>query len=72
MADDQTTTAQPVQPAFVDAQTPQRANQQAIIDVAALVESRQADESKFPGGRFLVNGVYVDADGNKHKDQKSE
>jgi hypothetical protein len=53
--------------------TPQRANQQAIIDVAALVESRQADESKFPGGRFLLpSGVYVDADGNPHKDQKSE
>ncbi len=62
---------QPQQPVFVDASTPQRANQQAIIEVAALVDRLRKDET-VPGGRFLVNGVYVDADGNKHKDQKSE
>jgi hypothetical protein len=78
MADDKTgqpdeETKQPVPPAFVDAISPQRAEQQAIAFAAAEAKRLKLDEElKYPGGRYLVNGIYVTAEGERHKDQKSE
>jgi hypothetical protein len=47
--------------------------QLAIAQAQEQARREQKDESRFPGGRYLLpNGQYVDAEGNKHKDQKSE
>lgn len=57
------------------------AEQKAIADAGLEAQRKQLDESDFPagfnsdgtpraGGRYLVNGKYVTADGIAHKNQK--
>lgn len=74
--DQVTTDTQPQQPQAPIMVSPQFAiadTQRAIAEASRIAELEQKDESKFPGGRYLLpSGVYVDAEGNKHKDQKSE
>ncbi len=63
---------QPQQPQLVvtDVQTQLRLEQQAIARAAQEAEEKQMDETE-PGGRYLVNNVFVDAEGKPHKDQKT-
>ena len=64
---DETDIQQPIiQPIILD---PVAAQQKAISEAAAEAERKQADETE-PGGRYKVNGVYVNALGEKHKNQK--
>ena len=74
MADnDQAQIQQPVQVVVADVQTALAQEQKAIAEAARKAELEQKDESKFPGGRYLLaNGTYVNAEGKPHKDQKSE
>ncbi len=53
-----------------DVQTQLRLEQQAIARAAQEAEEKQMDETE-PGGRYLVNNVFVDAEGKPHKDQKT-
>ncbi len=63
---------QPQQPQLVvtDVQTQLRLEQQAIARASQEAEEKQMDET-VEGGRYLVNGVFVDAEGKPHKDQKT-
>ena len=77
-SDDQKPPEQPAQqsqqqqPTLVvtDVQTQLRLEQQAIARAAQEAEEKQMDETE-PGGRYLVNKVFVDAEGKPHKDQKT-
>lgn len=57
------------QPQVVIVQDPVIAAQQAIAAAAREAELKHLDETQ-PGGRYKVNGVYVDAEGKPHKNQK--
>jgi hypothetical protein len=76
MADnDQVTNDQTQQPPIIVTINPQdavRAEQAAYAQAMVKAEQEQKDET-VEGGRYrLPSGVFVDAEGKKHKDQKSE
>lgn len=48
----------------------QRINRE-LAEAAAEAEKRNADETA-PGGRFIVDGVMVDAEGKPVKDDKKD
>lgn len=56
------------QPAPVNETEGQRVNR-ALAEAAEEAEARQADEMP-DGGRFMVDGALVDADGQPVKDKK--
>jgi hypothetical protein len=76
MADDQTTTTDqtaqaPAQVVFANPQDAIRAEQAAYAVALQQAQLEEKDET-VEGGRYLMpNGLYVNAEGEKHKDQKS-
>jgi hypothetical protein len=59
-------------------QTPVAAEQAAISAIQREAKEKRLDETKHPatdtraGGRYRVNGRFVNADGKLHDDQESE
>ncbi len=83
MADDTTKTPPPdQQPQQVVVLDSVSQTQKAIAEAARIAEQEQKDEeTQYPavmnadgtlraGGRYKVNGIYVNADGVPHKNQK--
>ena len=70
-ADPQQAPALATPAAAIAAQSVIAAEQAAIAAAQQEAREKRLDETT-PGGRYKVNGLWVDADGKPHKDQESE